>query len=50
MNLHFKPNTTYCVNMKSHEHEKNHSPIDALDVGVQGYVDLYFSTQKDTLK
>jgi hypothetical protein len=36
--------------MKSHEHEKNQSPIDALDVWVQGYVDLYFFTQKDILK
>lgn len=32
INLHFRPNTNYCVNMKAHEHEKNHSPIDAVDV------------------
>lgn len=36
--------------MKAHEHEKNYSPIDALDVWEQAYVDLYFLTQKDILK
>jgi len=36
--------------MKAHEHEKNDSPIDAVDVWVQGYVELYFVTQKDKLK
>jgi len=35
--------------MNVHEHEKNHSPIDAVDVRVRGYVELYFSTQKNML-
>jgi len=35
--------------MKAHEHEKNHSLIDAVDVWVQGYVDLYISIQNDIL-
>jgi hypothetical protein len=36
--------------MKAHEHEKNHSLIDVVDVWVQGYVDLYILIQNDILK